>query len=310
MPFTNFPYGVTSLGIPLPNSDKFPMNGGRHFWVHGNLGFDGYDGRNPGQPLLTMAQAFSLITSGDVIHVIGNIREQIATPVGVFDVTIIGESNSPRNADAHTGNNGYSGVTWKGPAAPAAATPLLIVKQQGWRFINILFNPPADAAAVQLFRDGGAGDLERDASHATFYGCRFDGGLQAIEQSGGCAFVRVYDCLFRGHTGPAFKDTAGAGIGTLLCWDICGCRFQDNKSHIVLALSGSVIRHCSIGKFNVGGGGFGIDLNNGPTDNMIFANALWGTYSIAGGYRKATAGDSWGGNYNVIAGGVTAAVPA
>jgi hypothetical protein len=43
--------------------------------------------------------------------------------------------------------------------------------------------------------------------------------------------------------------------------------------------------------------------------NTVWNNALAGTYSIVGGYTPS-ATDEWGGNYNSIAGGVTAAIPA
>lgn len=305
---TNFPFGLSSFGVTLPAAAGFvPMNGKRQWWVQGNTGSDSNDGSSPDQALKTMARAFALIGSGDVIHFNGNIREQISTPVGVFDVTIIGEATRPRNADAHTGNNGYSAATWKAPAAPTAATPLLTVLQQGWRFVNFLVNPPADAAGIQLFRNGGAGDLERDASHASFYNMRFDGGQDAIEQSGGCAFVAIIECAFRGHTGKAVKDTAGAGIGTLLGWEISNCRFSDNANHVVAALSGSVVRHNSFGKFTT----LSLDLSNGPVADVVFGNSFFGTYSVVGGYKKAQATDEWAGNYNAgAASGVTTVVPA
>lgn len=306
MPLTNFPNGLSSYGCSLPDGAYMRQNGKKHWYVQGNVGNNGNPGDSPDSPFLTMAKAFTMVGSGDTIHFTGNIKEQLSTPVGIFDVTIVGEGNRPRHADAHTGNNGYYSATWKSPSSPAAATPLLKIRQQGWRLVNILFSCPADAAGVQLFRDGGAGDLERDASHAHIIGCRFDGGQNHIEQSGGCAFVTIEGCLFRGSTAASLKDTAGAGIGTLLCWRIFGNHFHNNESHLVLALSGSEVAHNSFGLFTT----MSVDLNNGPTANVLFGNAFSGTYSIVGGYRKAVAGDSWGGNYNVIAGGVTAAVPA
>jgi len=140
---TNFPEGASSFGIPVvPYSnlihvgstterDSGNVTNQQHWWVNGNFGSDGNDGLSPASPKLTMANVFTLINSGDIIHFTGNITEQLTTPAGIFDVTIIGEGNLPRNADSFDTNNGYTAATWKFPASPTAATPLLKVQQQG-----------------------------------------------------------------------------------------------------------------------------------------------------------------------------------
>src|SRR5262245_29091626 len=77
---------------------------GRAWWVDGNQGNDNLSGQSHSEPFATMAQAFTKIASGDVIYVRGNIREQLTTPAGVFDVSIIGPSPVTRHPDAHTSN--------------------------------------------------------------------------------------------------------------------------------------------------------------------------------------------------------------
>lgn len=299
------------LGFPVV-SGRAPSNFGRHFFVDGNGGSDSNSGRRPDRPFLTMAQAFNSIDSGDVIMFRGNIREQLSTPVGVFDVTVIGAGfMKPRHADAHTGDNGYASATWKSPASPAAATPLLIVRQQGWRFENFLFAAPTDEAAVRLLRDAGAGDAERDASHASFSGMRFDGGQDHINWHGGPSFIVIENhCLFRGATAISLKNTVGAGVGTNLCCRILDSEWYQNAANITLPLSAGLIRGNTIGPFTAAGSSGGIDLRGGVGNNVITMNYLSGTYSHAGGYFEAAATDEWGGNMNVIAGGLTAADPA
>lgn len=308
MTLTNFPYGLSSFGVPvLPSGWMQPF--GRVWFVNGGSGAGGTGGTGtePDSPFLTMDAAFDQVGSGDTIFFKGNIKEQLTTPAGVFDVTIVGCGNSPRHADAHTGNNGYSGATWKAPDSPTASTPLLKVQQQGWRFANFLFGAaPAATPAVDLFRDGGAGDAERDASHATFYGMRFDAGPIGIRANGGPAFIGVFNSLFRGQTTTAIANTVGAGIGTNLCWQIQGNRFASNVNHIVAPLSQAVIWGNSIGVFTT----MGIDLNGGAGDNQVVGNYLNGTYSIVGGYRRAAASDNWNGNFAAVTGGVTDADPA
>lgn len=313
---TNFPNGVSSFGIPVyPYSnlihvgsttlnDSDSITGETHYWVNGNFGMDGNDGLSPQTPKKTMAAVFSRLNSGDIIHFNGNITEQLTTPVGIFDVTIIGEGNSPRNADAFADNNGYTAATWKFPTSPTAATPILKVIQQGWRFMNILFTGSLSATPlVQVFRDGGAGDSERDASHAQFIGCRFDGGGPiGLQQSGGCAFIQVYNCLFARFTTAAMNSVTGAGIGTLLNWNIVGNRFFDNISHIILPLSGGNIWGNTMGNFTTSS----ISLLNGVGNNVVSQNYLFGTYSASGGYVRAASTDNWAGNMTADSGVATA----
>jgi hypothetical protein len=293
--------GACDIGFPAS-----PF--GLVWYVDGNRGRDtGNDGLSAATPFLTMAKAFASIASGDTIYFRGNIREQLSTPAGVFDVTIIGGGNRPRHADAHTGNGGYSAATWKQPESPTASTPLLKVKQQGWRTINVLFSgAPAGTPAIQLFRDGGAGDLERDASHFHMLNCRVDGAPIGIQDSGGCAFVRIENTLFRGMTTTAINAVAGAGIGTLLCWQVLDNMFQDNVNHMILGLNQGIVRGNLLGKFTTKS----IDLTGGTGYNVVTGNTLSGTYSEVGGYIRAAATDEWGGNLNSLAGGVTASDPA
>jgi hypothetical protein len=53
----------------------------------------------------------------------------------------------------------------------------------------------------------------------------------------------------------------------------------------------------------------GLDLSGGVGKNVVSRNALSGTYSVVGGYTAGT-DDEWGGNFNSLTGGVTAADPA
>jgi len=204
---------------------------GSVYYVDALNGSNSNDGLSWAAPKLTMAAALALVGSGDTIYFTGKIREQLSTPVQVFDVTIIGAGNRPRHADAEPDPvGGSSANTWTVPAADPATAPLLIVRQQGWRFVNILFAGPTDAACVQLLRDGGTGDDERDASHAEFINCRFASGQDGIEQSGGVGHVGVYNCFFTSLTGTAIKHTTGAGIGHPIRWVIENNRFTGNAN--------------------------------------------------------------------------------
>jgi hypothetical protein len=263
---------------------------------------------NPGTadaPVTTMSRAFELVKSGGVISFMGNIREQLTTPEGIFGVTIIGAATQPRNADSFSGgtsnDGGRTGASWVSPASATAATPLLTVLQQGWRFQNFLWGAgPANTATVQLYRDGGAGDEERDASHASFYGIYFSGCVDAIETSGGLTGVQVDNCLFRGITGVAFQSITGAGIGTNLNYNITGCRFLDCVNGIVGALNAASIRNNIFGAVTTAA----VDLTGGATNMVGPGNIFTGTYNTV---CSPGTNDVWAGNFQI--GGITTANP-
>ena len=268
----------------------------RAFFVDGNLGVDSGTGQNPLKPFRTMQYAFNQLRSGDVIYFRGNIVENLSAPAGIFDVSIIGCGNRPRHADAHTSNNGYSAATWK---AAVQTDPLLILRQQGWRLSNLLLDAPTSDAAIEFIRDAASGDSERDSSHAEILGCRFASGATGILITGteNVFNVRVEGCTFNDLTDAIKGDTAWR-------WQIIGNEFHSNTNHVDSGFTQSVIRGNTFGKFTTKS----IDLTGGA-NNVVYTNYLYGTYSNVGGYTAGT-GDEWGGNYNSITGGLTAADPA
>ena len=71
MSFTNFPNGISSLGIPLVGGVPFGPNS-KALFVAPGTGSDGNKGTNPGKPLATLAKALSLATAdrNDVVFMI------------------------------------------------------------------------------------------------------------------------------------------------------------------------------------------------------------------------------------------------
>jgi hypothetical protein len=305
---TNYSGGFRD-GVMIRGAGMFDAGYGRVWYVDAKTGADGNSGRRRDRPFLTMDKAFDNIDSGDTIVFRGKVREELSTPVGVFDVTIIGAANRPRHADDHSESSspgrGSSSATWTTPASPTAATPLLIVRQQGWRLVNFLLDGPSDAAALQLFRDGGADSDERDGSHAHIVGCKFVAGQNHIEFKGGLSQVMVEECDFFGATADSFLETVGAGIGTNNHYRILNNHFHANATHIDMATNYATIRGNTFGNTTATDK---VDLRGG-SENVVWGNYLYGTYSNAGGYYAGT-NDEWAGNFNVLSGGVTAADPA
>ena len=192
---------------------------GKIYYVDANSGSDSDDGRSWEKAFVTMSKAFTSVASGDTIYFRGKIREQLTTPTQVFDVTVIGAGNRPRHADSTPANGELAANTWAAPASPTAATPLVKVQQQGWRFVNILFAGPTDSsdsnACIYLNRTSDSGNDEKDASHAEILNCRFDTGYNGIYDPFGCYNVLVQGCTFRAITNFCILGQGSVGVGQL-----------------------------------------------------------------------------------------------
>lgn len=249
---------------------------------------------------LTMAEAFAKVGSGDSIYFTGKVNEQLVTPVNVFDVRVIGMGNRPRHADSSPAGGDTHAAQWAAGGL-TAATANVRVLQQGWRFENILFSMvDADAAAIELVRNSGSGDAERDASHAAIVGCRFAGAGKGI-RSGATSFVEVVnhvlveDCRF---------DTNTYGIhGTIVSnyWTIRNNEFRNCTNNITADFGYGFIYDNIFGAFTDGGTTGGIDLSGSSAGlNVITKNFLSGVFSNAGGYVQSDANDIWVGNYVTV----------
>ena len=312
---TNFKGGLLVDGIPvLPGAGL--LNPAGHTWCvdanHGNDGNDGIslDASDSAGPLLTMQAAFNRLVSGDNILVRGFVREQLVTPVQIFDVTILGAANRPRHADS-TPSGGESGAAWGAPTSGAVSGQATCrVLQQGWRFANILFTAQGTTAAmIEIVRNADSGNAERDGSHCSVLGCRFAGAGIGIRSGVAGSYTEIaYNCEIA-HNKFNDNTTGMSGINGN-SWQIHHNIFQGCTSCITMALQNSFIYENIIGAFTAAGNSGGIDLNGGGGKCFVTKNYLSGTYSIAGGYRVSNANDEWAGNFNTLAGGITVADPA
>lgn len=311
-----YQYGGMPVGVGSFQAQKVFYNNsglqnkGRAWFVDTSYGGNG-NGRSPSTAFSTMQRAFNAVASGDVIYFVGRVGEQLVTPVQIFDVTVVGCGNRPRHADATPAGGNWAASQWGAPASGAVVGQATVrVLQQGWRFLNILFTAgDATAACIEIVRNAGAGNLERDGSHAHIAGCRFAGTGVGIRSGVAGLFteivfnVAVEDCDFNAMT------TAMNGINGN-AWKIRRNVFQGNTSTITMPLQNSYIYDNLLYGFTAAANSGGIDLNGGGGLNVISKNVLGGTYSIAGGYRASNANDEWFGNFADVAGGVTQANPA
>ena len=232
------------------------------------------------------------LRSRDVIVIGGVLREQAIAPLGVFDVTVIGAANQPRQATSGGVPTG-GGATWLAPTSPAAATPLIELREQGWTFENIFFNGPTDDACIKMHREETA--TYPDASHLTLRGCRLGGGFIGLEDFGGASNVLIENCSFEdfsGAGGAAIRVT-NQGIAIPSRWMVRNSRFLPSVNGIVGAWVDSDFLHNVIAKATT----TTINLASGNTGlrNFVYMNVFNvdnAGFDPAGGYT-GNATDTW-----------------
>lgn len=271
----------------------FPNLAGRTYYVDSNASVS-RNGTGWDTAFRTMVEAFAVIDSGDTIIFRGNVREQLTSPTGAADITIIGAGPRPRHADTHPLNGELSAATWKLPASGSTNNPLLILRNPGWRLINILFAAHASNYALRLDRTADEDATEQDASHLQVIGCRFASGAGGINDVGGCFNVRIEGCHFQALTTACILGVGNIGVGQL-AWEIINNHFNNFTNGVKIAAHECVIK----GNYFTDGGTpnttYVLNTNNGGgRDNFVVENyfqtatANFNTPDIVG-----TATDVW-----------------
>lgn len=294
MGLTHFPHGISSLGIPVVPYNVNPF--APVYFVDGTNGNNGNDGLSSEKPYRTMAKAFAQLVGGETIFLIGKINEQLVTPANIFGVKIIGCGNQPYfqdTADAShpAGADGHA-AQWKGAGLVAATANLRII-QQGWQVENILFTMvDANAAGIELVRNAGSGDLERDASVALIRRNHFRGAGIGIRLGVAGLFTEIV-----GH--GIVEDNAFYNMTTALSgvngdsFTFRRNHFQTNTNHASLAIDHSTFYDNFFGLFTTKSLGLSDGVAGG---NIVTGNYLSGTYTAAH-YPSATS-DEWSGNWS------------
>ena len=206
----------------------------------GVIGYDGNDGLSPLSPFATVDRAFDFIKSYDTIIIDGVVREQVVSPAGVYDVTLIGAANTPRQATSGGVATG-GGATWMPPTSPTATTPLLEILVQGWSIFNISFTPHTNSAGIRTTRSASVDAT--DGSHFRISNCMFNAqggsGTIGIEDNGGASFGMIDNNRFIGLA------TAIKGLNTASNvpqgWRITGNRFNTNTNAIGMSLNQGLV---------------------------------------------------------------------
>lgn len=272
-------------------------------YVNSYTGSNTYDGTTASQPLATIAEALARANNGAVIGIFGVFKEHCTTRLGLQDVTIVGMANTPRQATSGGVANG-GGATWL--SASGGTTALLTVQGQGITVRNIYFNNSATAAPCIDLVTVGDPPSEADAAHFLAEGCIFTGADNGIDATDGTNFVRIVNCTFLNFAGAGdIAINAAQSIGTLLDWRILGCRFYNNVSNIIAALSHGLIQNCT---FEAGSTST-LDLTGGTAPNYVvmnFFSIAAADFDPAGGVTGVT-GDIWS---NYLTNAVETGLPA
>jgi len=306
---------LTAFGLPVLGGAIVPTTG-QHWWVDPNAAlhtpkYSFGHGRSQDYPLSTLAAALSASQTGDVILIHGNIREEVTQSNLKFDQKIVGVGGQ-HHPDQPTSSYHPGASAIRPPSSPTATTALVTVRGRGTEFHNIMFDCPVDDAAIDLVRNALSDESEYDSSHAIIENCRFTDGLIGIKNDGGASFVRVGNSRFQRLTesgGAGIKCTS-TGVAVPLNWVIGPFNhFHNNASHILSSMSYSTIHDNIFGRFTAT---LSIDIDDQPSPNqgeynVITRNHLSGTYG-ATAYPPGS-NNEWGGNFNSLSGGVTAADP-
>ena len=305
---------LTAFGLPVLGGAVVPTTG-QHWWVDPNAAlhtpkYSFGHGRSQDYPLSTLASGLSNAQTGDVILIHGNVREEVTVSNLKFDMKIVGIGGQ-HHPDQPTSAYHPGASAIRPPASPTATTALVTVRGRGTEFHNIMFDCPVDDAAIDLVRNALSDDSEYDASHAIIDNCRFTDGLIGIKNDGGASFARVSRSRFQRLTesgGAAIKCTS-TSVAVPLNWVVQENQFHNNASHVLSSMSYSSLIDNIFGRFTAT---LSVDLYDQPSAgqgeyNVITRNYLSGTYGATA--YPAGSNNEWGGNYNSLSGGVTAADP-
>ncbi len=244
-------------------------------------------------PFGSLALARPVMEPGVVIGIDGVLREQFATPLGVNNVTLVGQQNIPRQSTSNSVPNG-GGAVWLYPSSGGSASSALIrVQGQGWTLANLYFNS-ASITSNGCIEPHTVGDppLEADGAHLLISGCVLTGAKYGIRCPTGTNYVRIEDTeIFGFGDAGDVAISATGGIGTLLDWYVLNCKFFGNANHVVAAASRWTMKGCQFD----GAATATIDFTNGVAPNFVQQNVFAITaanFDPAGGVTGVT-GDAW-----------------
>lgn len=237
MPFTNFPSGVTSFGIPLFGGARFSNPWSTHYFVDGDDGSDGHNGKTPDRAFKTIQKAVTASIGGDVIYI------------------------KPKAYIAETGFGRYSEDVVIPPGGTAGGSE--IVPNANISIIGVTPRPvPTDFLGARwTFATNTPLNVEAPGAHVENIGFYTEGATHGVYFEGeGATWGKI------GHTGSSMYNCAIKGEGGVFAngsdeLQFVNCRFQakydGTTSGIIITLDGTnvcrrpIVRGCTF----IGGNG-------------------------------------------------------
>lgn len=280
-------------------SNTVPTNN----WYADSTVLQSGDGTSWKTAFKTIGEANAAALAGDTIYLRGSFVESVTTLVA--GVSFIGAGVAPKYTQ------------WSSPADTASLT----LATNYCSVQNIYFKPPAYSASTTY---GPSAILLSGANWAYIVGNRFQGQTASYYAiySPVCNSDNVHvigNEFYYMNTATYGCAILGLEAGNLSYsgWQIKGNVVASCLRGIILPARSAIIEGNTIAEYGVAPSGsvtqllsMGINLSGtAGGGNSVWDNQLGGTYS-ATLYVVGASGDQWGGNFNVISGGVTAANPA
>lgn len=281
-------------------------------------------------PLQTVGEAMSRLNSprfyslpgnrkgsNSRIFCIGDIREHVTAPLGVYGTKIIGAfGGRPRHSTSGGVALDGNSCSWRDTAV-AGSAPLIQLREQGWELHNMLMVPPPTYGAVQLHREETA--TYPDASHFIMTGNRIIASGSAglgIDDEGAGYNISVEDNVFE-NLEYAYK-AGGVGIAAPGRYRFTDNDFSLNKHDIYANAYGwRILRNRFRTVYDASTHPNTVNLaataDSGNASQKTIVMENWfadaaANVTIAKGYKPAT-GDIWR-NYVTDTAAFIVAVPA
>ncbi len=289
---TNFPFGVSSFGIPLVGSSPI-LTTGKIWFVNSVTGIDAPGrGTSPDTPLKTIAWTVAnrvVSGRGDVLLVASGHTEAIGAAAAIAcaasDFTIQGlgvGSNRPT-------------LTWG-----TVNTATITVAGSGVKFVNLVFDLTGFAAVATGFSITGA--------YTRFEGCRFligsavNQAVLGVTLAAGSDSTTFLSCKFISRTAGATAAIQGVvandGLEVRDCFFNLDCTAAIRNTTV--AWTNIIVDRNSF--YNLGSGKS--IIVDGSTTGVIRDNASFVTANIAAGGSMTAAGAFKSNNYAQEAAGI------
>ena len=283
MGFTNFTNGVSSFGVPLPNSGK--VFGG-HWFVDNTTGV-GSDGNSTKdnsteKPFATIAKAVAVASAGDIIHIKGTSTDYDESVVCTLDrITFLGEGFGP-------GSGGWT--------ADTDTTILTLSGARGSRVSGLSFRPDGATTGIAIDISETVSDdsdsivIDNNAFKSTGATAKY-----AIKANGCPAYVKIYNNHFTWMdeciSATSAPNTSATG------WEIVDNYFSDKVTKGIYLpcrrclISGNHFSTMTTCIDTVGYSATNGDYND-VNGNYIFETATWSSVT------NAQTNDSWQNNFH------------